>query len=104
MAADDTLSTVAEGDAPPCVLAKDDLGILPYLARWERIRCHSRIQFMGRRSGKDADELRESARVLRQCAREADLPGYAGKMMRAADDLERHGAELETQSRQESAA
>ena len=44
------------------------------------------------------DELRLSARELRQLARDALLPGYGEKMNRAAEHLEIRAAELEHQA------
>ncbi len=44
---------------------------------------------------KNADELRRMAREMRQLARNAELPGYAEKMIRAAESLEVRATELD---------
>ena len=55
----------------------------------------SRLQSMGTVYLNDPQELRKLATELRDDALQADLPGYAAKMIHAAEDLEKRAAELE---------
>lgn len=46
-------------------------------------------------SSHDPQELRKLATELRGDAHRAEMPGYAAKMIHAAEDLEKRAAELE---------
>jgi len=54
-----------------------------------------RLQSMETRSLRYSEELRKLATELRDDARHADMPGYAPKLIHAAEDLERRATELE---------
>jgi hypothetical protein len=51
---------------------------------------------MGELTRDDATRLRSLSRQLRQRARDAVLPGYAEKLISAAEDLEKHADQRES--------
>jgi len=56
----------------------------------------NRLQPMETKSLRYSQELRKLATELRDDARHADMPGYAPKLIHAAEDLERRATVLET--------
>jgi len=55
----------------------------------------NRLQSMEIKSLRYSEELRKLATELRDDARHADMPGYAPKLIHAAEDLEKRALELE---------